>query len=342
MFVSSKKPFFIAEISANHCGSLSIAKKLIRISKKYGADAVKLQTYTADTMTIKSNNSIFKIKKGIWKGYSLWELYNKAETPLHWHKELFTYAKEIGIKIFSTPFDASSVNFLQKLNCPCYKISSFEITDLPLIKKVALTKKPIIMSTGMANMNEISEAFRVAKKYGSKDITLLYCVSNYPSKRTDFNLNYIRLLKETFKCRVGLSDHSLDIEIAKAAVAAGADVFEKHIACEGKKKGLDHQFSLIDKDIKIFRDAIDKTHLLMGKKYFYRSKEEFENKKYRRSIFATKDIKKGELFTENNIKCLRPKIGVSPKHFEVILGKKSPITIKLGEPIKKKIYLQIK
>ena len=342
MFINKDKPFFISEISANHCGKISNAKKLISLAKKYGADAVKLQTYTADTMTIKSDKKHFKINSGLWKGYTLWDLYNKAETPLHWHKELFLYAKKIGIKIFSTPFDITSVDFLKKLNCPCYKISSFEITDLPLIKKVALTKKPLIISTGMANMKEINEAFMVARKYGNKDITLLYCVSNYPSKRSDFNLNNIKLLKEKFKCRVGLSDHSLDLEIAKAALAAGAEVFEKHIAFKGEEKGLDYQFSLIGKDIKVFRDAIDETHFLMGKKYFYRSKEEFENKRYRRSIFAIKDIEKGELFNKNNIRCLRPKIGISPKHYDLILGKKSPIKIKSGEPIKKKIYLQIK
>ena len=190
------KVFFIAEISANHCGNFTLAIKLIRCAFINGADAVKLQTYTADTMTIKSNKKYFIIKKGLWKGYTLWDLYKKAHTPLKWHKELFQYGKKLGIKVFSTPFDDTAVDFLEKLNCPIYKISSFEITDLPLIKKVAQTKKPIIISTGMANMNEIADAYKTAKRNGAKDITLLYCVSSYPSRIDQFNLNNIKILKK--------------------------------------------------------------------------------------------------------------------------------------------------
>jgi len=193
------KVFFIAEISANHCGNFKLAKKLIKCAYVNGADAVKLQTYTADTMTIKSDKKYFKIKQGLWKGYTLWDLYNKANTPLKWHKELFKYGKSLGLKVFSTPFDDTAVDFLEKLNCPIYKIASFEMTDLNLVKKVSQTKKPIIISTGMANLEEIETTFKMAKKNGAKDITLLYCVSNYPSSIGDFNLNNIKILKDNVK-----------------------------------------------------------------------------------------------------------------------------------------------
>ena len=232
-----KTPFLVAEISANHCGSLSLAKKLIKCAKSYGADAVKLQTYTAETMTINSNNKKFIIRSGLWKGYKLWDLYKEAHTPLEWHKELFKYAKTNKIKIFSTPFDETAVDFLEKLNCPIYKIASFELTDLPLVKKIALLKKPMIMSTGMATLQEIEITFNLALKYNKlENITLLYCVSNYPSKIEDFNLYNISILKQKFKCKIGLSDHSKDNRVAAAAVIAGAEVFEKHIALDKQKK----------------------------------------------------------------------------------------------------------
>ena len=264
--MNEKKPILIAEISSNHNGSLNMAKKLIKCAKENGADAVKLQTYTADTMTFKSNKKYFKIKKGLWKGYNLWNLYNKAHTPLKWHKKLFNYSKKIKIVCFSTPFDETSVDFLEKLNCPIYKVASFEITDIPLIKKIARTKKPIIISTGMANLKEIEVAYKTAKKYGAKDITLLYCVSNYPSKISDFNLNNIKILKKKFKCRVGLSDHSKDEKIATTAVACGAEIIEKHIALENQKKGLDIEFSIKGKEIRKFKNSISETYQPLKKK----------------------------------------------------------------------------
>ena len=233
-----RKPFLVAEISANHCGDFKMAKKLIKCAKDNNADAVKLQTYNADTMTIKSNKKYFKIKNGLWKNYNLWDLYLKAHTPFEWHNKLFEYAKKLGIIIFSTPFDETAVDLLEKLKCPIYKISSFEMTDIPLIKKISRTNKPIIMSTGMATLDEISESFYYARKFGIKDITLLYCVSNYPSKIEDFNINNIKILKNKFKCRIGLSDHSKDNRVAIAAISAGAEIIEKHIALENQKKGL--------------------------------------------------------------------------------------------------------
>ena len=327
-------PYFVAEISANHCGEFKTAKKLIKTAKINGADAVKLQTYTADTMTIKSNKKYFKVKNGLWKGYGLWDLYNKAHTPLSWHKELFLYAKKLGITIFSTPFDETAVTFLEKLNCPIYKISSFEMTDLPLIKRVALTKKPMIISTGLSSLKEIEETFKVAKRYGAKDITLLYCVSNYPAKNIDFNLNNIKILKEKFNCRVGLSDHSLDNKIAFASIAAGAEVIEKHIALDGQKRGLDIKFSLKGKKIKEFKENINNVYSTMGKKKFYRNPSENKSKIFRRSIFVVKDIKQGEKLTKKNIRRIRPGYGLEPKFFDKVLGKKTKKNLYAGNPLK--------
>ena len=328
------KVFFIAEISANHCGNFKLAKKLIKCAKINGADAVKLQTYTPDTMTINSNKKYFRIKEGLWKGYNLWDLYDKAQTPLKWHKELFKYGKSLGIKVFSTPYDETAVDFLEKLHCPIYKISSFEMTDLNLIKKVSKTKKPLIISTGMADLNEIETSIKVAKRNGAKDVTLLYCVSNYPSSIEDFNLNNIKILKNKFKCKVGISDHSTDNRVAIASVASGAEVIEKHIALDNQKKGFDIDFSLKGKEIKKLRNDVDIAFKLLGKNSFFRNKNENKSKVFRRSIFTTKDIKKGQKFTKDNLKVIRPGYGLEPKYFNKILNKKSPFNIKKDEPLK--------
>lgn len=335
------KVFFIAEISANHCGSFSLAKKLIKCAYVNGADAVKLQTYTADTMTAKSNKDYFIINDGLWKGYNLWDLYNKAHTPLEWHKDLFEYGKNLGIKVFSTPFDNTAVDFLEKLKCPFYKLASFEMTDLNLVKKISQTKKPIIISTGMANLKEIETTVKIAKKNGAKDITLLYCVSNYPSSISDFNLNNIKILKEKFKCRVGISDHSKDNRVAIASIASGAEVIEKHIALDNQKKGFDIDFSLKGKEIKKLRDDIDVAYKLLGKNYFYRNRTENKSKIFRRSIFTTQYIKKGEKFTKDNIRVIRPGHGLAPIFYDKILNKKSPINIDKNEPLKNLILKKI-
>ncbi len=331
------KIFLIAEISANHCGNFKLAKKLIKCAKTNGANAVKLQTFTPDTMTINSNKKYFKIKQGLWKGYNLWDLYNKAQTPLKWHKELFRYGKSLGIKVFSTPYDETAVDFLEKLHCPIYKISSFEMTDLNLIKKASKTKKPLIISTGMANLDEIETSFKVAKRNGAKDITLLYCVSNYPSSINDFNLNNIKILKDKFKCKVGISDHSTDNRVAIASVACGAEVIEKHIALDNQKKGLDIDFSIKGREIKKLRNDVDIAFNLLGKNIFFRNKNENKSKVFRRSIFTTKKIKKGQKFTKNNLKVVRPGYGIEPKYFNKILNKKSPKNIDKHEPLKSEI-----
>ena len=329
-----KNYFFIAEISANHCGSIEHAKKLIYTAKIYGADAVKLQSYTPSTITINSKRSEFLIKKGLWKGKTLWDLYKKAQTPFEWHKELFDYAKKLKITCFSTPFDESAVDLLESHNCPFYKVASFEMNHIPLIKKIAQTKKRIIISTGMANLNEIDIAYKIAKNNGAKEIILLYCVSNYPSKITDFNFNNIKILKERYKCKIGFSDHSTDNKVVAAAIAAGAEVIEKHIALEGQKKGFDLAFSLKGKEIKDYVKVIKDTSILMGKKYFFRSKRENQSLKFRRSIYAVSDIKKGEKFTKKNIKVIRPGYGILPIYFEKLINKKSPFHIKTQTPLK--------
>jgi len=328
----NKIPYLIAEISANHNGSLTRAKKLIKCAKDNCADAVKLQTYTPDSMTMKSNKKYFKITKGIWKGNNLWNLYNKAKTPYEWHKELFNYAKKIGILCFSTPFDENAVDLLEKLKCPIYKVASFEMTDIPLIKKIAKTKKPMIISTGLANLNEIKTTFDIARKNGAKDITLLYCVSNYPSKLSDFNLNNIKILKEKFKCKIGLSDHSTDMKVAIAAIASGAEVIEKHIALKNQKKGFDLKFSIKGNEIKKLKKIMNETYGMVRKFNFYNNKSDKINLNSRRSIFVVKKIKKDEKFSKLNIKRIRPGYGVAPKYYEKIIGKKSLKNLSPGTP----------
>ncbi len=340
-FNKLKKPFFIAEISGNHHGSLKNAKKLIDQAKKYGADAVKLQTYTPDTMTLSSKKKDFLIKDGLWKGYDLWSLFDKAKTPYAWHKELFNYAKKKKILCFSTPFSEDAVDFLERLNCPLYKVSSFEMTDISLIKKISQTKKPLIISTGMADINEIDNAFYFAKKFGAKHIVLLYCVSNYPARESDFNLNNIKILKERYKCPVGFSDHSNSLDLAAAAVAAGAEIFEKHIYLKNIKS-VDWKFSLKGIEIKKYKNILDKTFKLMGKKYFYRSSLEKKNRIFRRSIYSIQDIKKGEKFTRKNIRIVRPGYGMQPIYYFKILNKKSPVNIGKNTKLNKNILQKLK
>ena len=337
-----KTPYFVAEISANHNGSLFHAKQLIKIAKKYGADAVKLQTYTPDSLTIKSNKPDFKIRRGPWNGKTLWDLYEKAQTPFEWHKELFDYAKKIKITCFSTPFDESAVDLLESLNCPFYKVASFEMNHISLIKKIAQTRKPIIVSTGMANLKEIDLTYNIAKKNSAKEIILLYCVSNYPSKISDFNFNNINILKERYNCKVGFSDHSTDNKVVAAAIAGGAEVIEKHIALEGQKKGFDLAFSLKGKEIKEYAQVIKDTSLMLGKKYFFRNKSENQSLQFRRSIYAVSNIKKGEKFTKKNIRVIRPGFGIQPIYFEKLINKRSPFDINRETPLKKLLLKKLR
>lgn len=336
-----KVPFFIAEISANHNGSLVTAKKLIREAKKYGACAVKLQSYTPECMTINCHNKDFRIASGLWKGKTLWDLYTEAQTPFEWHEELFNYAKKLRIVCFSSPFDEKAVDLLESLNCPFYKVASFELRHIPLIKKIAKTKKPIIISTGMANIAEIDLTYKIAKENGAKEIILLYCVSNYPSKISDFNFNNINILKERYKCKVGFSDHSTDNKVVAAAIAAGAEIIEKHIALNNQKKGFDLAFSIKGKQIKEYIKVINETFLMMGNKNLFRKKTKVKNKQFIRSIYALENIKKNEKFTKDNIKIIRPGYGIEPYFYEKIINKLCPINIKKQTPLKKIILKKL-
>lgn len=330
------KPFLVAEMSANHNGNFNTAKKIIKLAKKYGADAIKLQTYTPDSITLNSKKKYFKINKGIWKGKYLWDLYDEAQTPYKWHSELFSFSRKNGLICFSSPFDSNAVDLLEKNNCPIYKLASFELQDFDLIKKICRTKKPIIISTGMANLKEIEKSFYYAKKNGAKEIALLYCVSNYPAKNEDFNVNNIKILKEKFNCIVGFSDHSLDNDVVASAIAAGAQIIEKHFTIPGQKKGFDIKFSLKGRELLEYQKKIIKFYDLMGSQKFLRKKQEIPSMRFRRSIFIIKDIKKNELFSKKNIKIIRPGNGLLPEKFLKIVNKKlASKNISCGEPLKK-------
>ena len=334
IFDKKSPPVLIAEISANHTGSIKKAKKLILTAKKNGADLVKLQTYEPRNMTINSSLKDFLVKDGLWKGYKLWDLYKEAQTPLKWQKELFDYSKKIKIPCFSTPYDDEGVDLLKKLNSKLYKVSSFEMKDSSLVKKICSIGKPVIISTGLANLKEISEAYKVAKKSGCKQLILLYCVSSYPAKNKDFNLNNIDILRKKFKCEIGFSDHSTDNSVAMLAISRGARIIEKHIALDGQKDGLDIEFSIKGKEIKKFKEDMFKAWTLLGKKKFFRTSNELKNIKFQRSIYVIKSIKKGEKFTPNNIKRIRPGFSLSPNKWSFILGRKSKKSYSIGSRIK--------
>lgn len=330
----NSRPLLIAEISCNHCGSLKLAKKIIKEAKIQGADFVKFQTYEPKTMTLKSKNKIFRIDKGLWKGKELWDLYDKAKTPFKWQKELFQYAKKIKISAFSTPYDESAVDLLEEINCPIYKVASFELTDLPLIKKISKTKKPVIISTGMASLKEIEDAVKILK--GKNKFIILYCVTNYPASFKDFNLYNIKILQKKFNCFIGLSDHSNDKSIASLSVGMGAKIFEKHVALKNQPKSFDYDFSLKGKEIGEFASTINKAWKSIKKRKYTVSPSQEIMKKYRRSIFIIKNVLKGEKITTNNIKVLRPNAdGLEPKYFEKIIGMKFKSNYKSGTPLLK-------
>jgi pseudaminic acid synthase len=333
IFKKNGPPILIAEISANHNGSIKNAKKLILTAKKNGADIVKLQTYEPRNMTINSSKKDFVVKAGLWKGYKLWDLYKKAQTPLSWQKELFLYAKKIRIPCFSTPYDDEGVDLLKKLNCKLYKVSSFEMKDSSLVRKICKIGKPVIISTGLATLNEIKEVYRVARKAGCKKLVLLYCVSSYPAKEKDFNLKNIDILKKHFNCEVGFSDHSKDNSIAMLAISRGARVVEKHIGLEGQKKGLDIEFSIKGKEIKQFKDDMLKAWRLIGKENFFRTSNELKNVKFQRSIYAIKKIKKGDMFSIKNIKRIRPGFSLPASNWDLILRKHSKKNYSVGSRI---------
>ena len=338
------KPFVIAEMSGNHNHSIDKALEIIDAAALSGAHAIKLQTYTADTLTIDVSGDDFciKDKNSLWKDRNLYELYKEAHTPWEWHEKIIKRSNELGMVCFSTPFDETAVDFLETLKCPIYKISSFEMMDFPLIKKISKTKKPLIISTGMAKLSEIEQSYNFARKMGIKNLALLYCVSNYPAKISDFNLNNIRIFSDRFDCPIGLSDHSKDDLVAFSAVSAGAKIIEKHIALKNQTKGLDIKFSIKGNQIKKFSKSINMAKKLLGSKKFKRDKSENINRKLRRSIFIVKDIKRGENFTKNNIKKIRPGFGVEPIYYDKILKKKSPANLKKEIPFSKNLLKKLK
>ena len=330
---NNSPPYIIAELSANHNGSIVRAFKSILAAKESGADAVKIQTFTADTITIKSDRKEFQIEGGLWDGSTLYDLYKEAETPYEWHKPLFDYAKKIGITIFSSPFDSTAVDLLEELNTPAYKIASPEIIDLPLIKYVAQTKKPMIISTGMANLDEISEAVGVARENGCQDLVLLHCISSYPAPFEQSNLRTIPDLAEKFNVLVGLSDHTMGTVVATTSVALGACVIEKHFTLSRDDKGPDSEFSLEPDELKQLCQDTKTAWQSLGKAGYERKSAEEANVKFRRSIYAIKDIKKGEQFTKDNVQRIRPGFGLAPKYYEQILGRTAKFDIRRGAPL---------
>jgi pseudaminic acid synthase len=330
---NQQPPYIIAELSANHNGSIERAFESIKAAKEVGVDAVKIQTYTADTMTIDCDRKEFQITGGLWDGYSLYDLYKEAQTPYEWHKRLFDYAKEIGITIFSTPFDETAVDLLERLDTPAYKIASFEMTDLPLVKYVAQTKKPMIISTGMANLEEIREVVRVAKENGCTDLILLHCISSYPAPAEQSNLKTIPDLAERFGVITGLSDHTMGTTVATTSVALGACLIEKHFTLSRSEKGPDSEFSLEPQELKQLCIDTKIAWQSLGQAGYEKKEAEKSNVKYRRSIYAVKDIKKGDKLTQENIKRIRPGLGLEPKHYDEIISKAAKCDIDRGTPI---------
>lgn len=329
------KPYIIAEISANHNGNINNAYSLIDMAKECGADAVKLQTYTPDTITINCDKDDFMIKGGLWDGQSLYELYSQAFLPWDWHKPLFEYAKKVGITIFSSPFDNTAVDLLEELGAPAYKIASFEAIDIPLIEYVASKGKPMIISTGMANDQEISEAIAAAKGAGCSELAILHCVSGYPAPPEDYNLKTISDMQERFGGVVGLSDHTLDNTTAVTAVALGASIIEKHITLDRSGGGPDDSFSLERSDLADLCNSTEIAWKAMGKVDYGRKSSEVGNAQFRRSLYFVKDIKAGETITQEHIRSIRPGFGLPPKFYQDILGKKSTRDIDFGTPVNK-------
>jgi len=323
--------FIIAEMSANHLQKFDNAVKLIKAAKETGADAIKLQTYTPDTITIDCNNEFFQIKQGtLWDGQSLFELYKKAYTPWEWQPKLKEIAEGEGLICFSSVFDKTAVDFLEKINVPAYKIASFEITDIPLIEYVSSKEKPIIMSTGIATLSDIEEAVNACKRMGNNQIALLKCTSAYPAPLEEINLNTIPNLADTFKTVVGLSDHTLGISVPIASVALGACIIEKHLTLDRKLGGPDAAFSLEPEEFKEMAKSIREAEKALGEVSYDLTEKMKKSREFSRSLFVVKDMKIEEVFTEENIRSIRPGYGLPPKYLKDILGKRANKDIKKG------------
>ena len=325
-------PFIIAEMSGNHNQSLERALEIVEAAARAGAHAFKLQTYTADTMTLDLKEKEFFIsdEKSPWKGKSLYDLYKIAHTPWDWHQQIFDFAKKNGLICFSTPFDETSVNFLEKLRSPAYKIASFENTDIPLIQRVASTGKPLIISTGMATLEELDESVNAARQSGCKDLILLKCTSTYPATPENSNLLTIPHLRERYKCEVGLSDHTLGIGVAVASVALGATVIEKHFTLKRSDGGVDSAFSMEPDEMNQLVEETGRAWESLGKAYIGPTEAEKSSITFRRSLYIVKNLKAGDVLTKENVRAIRPGLGLPPKHFDQILGKKIKSSVKMG------------
>jgi pseudaminic acid synthase len=335
MILKDNHCFIIAELSANHGNDLQIALETVRAAKRAGADAIKLQTYTADTITLNVKTDDFRIKQGThWDGQYLYDLYKDASLSWDWHKPIFDLAKEIGLVCFSSPFDHSAVDFLETLNVPAYKIASFEITDIPLIKYVAGKRKPVIISTGIATVEDVEEAIDACRTAGNNDIILLQCTSAYPAEPEDANLLTIPMLRTKFAVEAGLSDHTMGIEAPVVAVALGARVIEKHFILDKKIGGPDAHFSLDEGEFAKMVSAVRTAEKMMGRPTLELNSKKLKSREFSRSLFVSKDLKKGDKLTAENMRSVRPGFGLPPKHYGEILGRQVDRDLTAGSPLR--------
>ena len=331
--MKSATTFIIAEMSANHGHSFERAIEIVRAAKDAGADAVKLQTYTADTMTIKCDNSCFRISGGTaWDGRTLYDLYQEASTPWEWHATLKAEVEKLGMTFFSTPFDRTAVDFLETLEVSLYKVASFELVDTGLLQYIGLTGKPVIMSTGMATLGEIDDAVRTLRDAGAGEITLLKCTSAYPAKPEEMNLRTIPHLAEAFQCSVGLSDHTLGVAMPVAAVALGATVIEKHLTLSRSEGGLDASFSLEPQEFNAMVQAVRHAEKALGCVHYESTATEQASRVFRRSLFVVEDMKEGDEFSVDNLRSIRPGYGLDPKYVDLIMGKRVKFDVTKGKP----------
>lgn len=328
-------PFIIAEMSGNHNQSLTKALEIVKSAAKSGAHALKIQTYTPDTMTLDINENEFCVKdpKSLWKGESLYSLYAKAFTPWEWHEAIFQHARELGMIPFSTPFDSTAVDFLETLSSDCYKIASFENTDLPLIRKVARTGKPIIMSTGMATLVELGESVSAARDAGCKDLILLKCTSTYPAEASNTNIKTIPHMRELFNCQVGLSDHTMGVGVAVASVALGATVIEKHFTINRSEGGVDSSFSLEPEEFAQLSLEANRAWESLGRVLYGPTESELESLQFRRSLYIVKDLVEGDVLSADNLRAIRPGLGLPTKYLDLFIGRKLKKCVKKGTPV---------
>ncbi|MCO4202476.1 pseudaminic acid synthase [Aeromonas taiwanensis] len=331
-------PYVIAEMSANHNGNLQAAFNIIEQAKKSGADALKIQTYRPDTITLNSNLPDFQIKDGLWSGRTLYELYEWAHTPWEWHTPLFEHARRVGITIFSSPFDPTAVDLLEDLNAPAYKIASFEAVDLPLIRYVAGTGKPMIISTGMANAEEIAEAIDAARAGGCKELAILHCVSGYPAPAEDYNLRTLLDMQQRFGLVTGLSDHTLDNTTAIASIALGASIIEKHFTLDRNGGGPDDTFSLEPTELKQLCTGAKTAWSALGQVDYSRKASEVDNVKFRRSLYFVKDLQVGETITADAVRSVRPGFGLAPKYLFDVIGKTVTQPIFANTPVSTDVF----